>query len=54
MIDFRDWLRAHAEDRTLYERAKRELASRQWRHVQNYADAKTEVIERILARASAP
>ena len=53
MIDFRDWLRAHAEDRALYERAKRELASRQWRHVQNYADAKTEVIERILARASA-
>jgi hypothetical protein len=50
MIAFRDWLRAHAEDRAPYEREKRALASRQWRHVQNYADAKTEVIERIPAQ----
>jgi GrpB-like predicted nucleotidyltransferase (UPF0157 family) len=41
------------EDRMEYERAKRELAGRTWRYVQNYADAKTEVVEAILARALA-
>lgn len=51
MVGFRDWLRTHAEDRALYERTKRDLASRSWRFVQNYADAKTEVVEQILARA---
>lgn len=54
MIDFRDHLRADAEDRELYQRTKRELAVRQWRYVQEYADAKTEVIEAIVARASPP
>ena len=51
MILFRDWLRSHADDRLLYERAKRELAVRTWTHVQDYADAKTSVVEEILARA---
>ena len=51
MLTFRDWLRSHVDDRVLYEQTKRELASRQWRHVQNYADAKTAVVEDILARA---
>ncbi len=51
MLGFRDWLRTHPEDRKLYERAKRELASRDWKYVQNYADAKTEVVEAIIARA---
>lgn len=54
MIDFRDHLRADAADRELYQRTKRELAVRQWRYVQEYADAKTEVIEAIVARASPP
>jgi GrpB-like predicted nucleotidyltransferase (UPF0157 family) len=53
MVAFRDWLRTHADDRARYERAKRELAAREWKHVQHYADAKTEIVERILARASA-
>ena len=53
MLLMRDWLRSHAEDRELYERTKRELAQRQWKYVQNYADAKSEVVEAILARASA-
>lgn len=53
VVGFRDWLRTHVEDRELYERTKRDLASRQWKHVQNYADAKTEVVEQILARAMA-
>lgn len=51
MLLFRDWLRANASDRQLYERAKRELAQKQWKYTQNYADAKTEVVEEILARA---
>ena len=53
MLTFRDWLRTNAEDRELYDQTKRELASRTWRHVQNYADAKTEIVRDILARALA-
>ena len=48
---FRDRLRSDTADRELYERTKRELAARTWRYVQNYADAKTEVVEEIIARA---
>jgi GrpB-like predicted nucleotidyltransferase (UPF0157 family) len=51
MLLFRDWLRSHADDRSLYEETKRELAARTWRYTQNYADAKTEVVQEILARA---
>lgn len=51
MLLFRDWLRSHADDRQLYERTKRELARQSWKYVQNYADAKTEVVRAILARA---
>jgi GrpB-like predicted nucleotidyltransferase (UPF0157 family) len=54
MVGFRDWLRAHPDDRELYERTKRELATRTWRHVQHYADAKTGVVEEIIARAGLP
>ena len=53
MVTFRDWLRAHADDRELYARAKRDLAQRQWKYTQNYADAKTGVVEEILSRARA-
>jgi GrpB-like predicted nucleotidyltransferase (UPF0157 family) len=49
----RDWLRTHEDDRDLYARAKRELAAKQWKYVQNYADAKSEIIQEILARARA-
>jgi GrpB-like predicted nucleotidyltransferase (UPF0157 family) len=51
MLLFRDWLRTHAEDRLLYEETKRELAGRTWKYTQNYADAKSKVVEEILARA---
>jgi GrpB-like predicted nucleotidyltransferase (UPF0157 family) len=54
MVGFRDWLRTHPEDRDLYERTKRELAARTWRHIQHYADAKTAVVEGIMARADLP
>ena len=50
MLTFRDWLRTHVDDRLLYEQTKRELASRTWRNVQNYADAKTSVVQQILRR----
>jgi GrpB-like predicted nucleotidyltransferase (UPF0157 family) len=50
---FRDRLRDHPGDRERYQRAKRELAQRDWTYVQQYADAKTEVIEEIIARARA-
>ena len=48
---FRERLRGHPEDRAHYQRAKRELAERDWTYVQEYADAKTEVVEGIIARA---
>lgn len=53
MVRFRDWLRTHDADRELYERTKRELAARVWGYVQDYADAKGEVVEAIIARAAA-
>jgi GrpB-like predicted nucleotidyltransferase (UPF0157 family) len=51
MLLFRDWLRAHRDDRLLYEETKHELAARTWKYTQNYADAKSEVVQEILARA---
>ena len=52
MVDFRDWLRRNADDRDLYAQVKRELAQRKWTAVQDYADAKSPVISKILARLS--
>jgi GrpB-like predicted nucleotidyltransferase (UPF0157 family) len=54
MIAFRDRLRTHDAERRRYETAKRELASRTWRHVQDYADAKSAIVREILARAGKP
>jgi GrpB-like predicted nucleotidyltransferase (UPF0157 family) len=54
MLGFRDWLRGNTADRELYERTKRTLVGQNWKYVQNYADAKTAVVEEILARALAP
>ncbi len=51
MLAFRDRLRHHDDERRFYEQAKRALAVRDWKYVQHYADAKTEVIEAIVARA---
>jgi GrpB-like predicted nucleotidyltransferase (UPF0157 family) len=52
-LSFRDRLRRHPEERANYQRVKRELSERDWTHVQQYADAKTEVVEAIIARAQA-
>lgn len=53
MLAFRDRIRTNEADRLLYERTKRELAGRTWTYTQDYADAKTEVVEAILERALA-
>jgi GrpB-like predicted nucleotidyltransferase (UPF0157 family) len=53
MLAFRDHLRGNPADLELYERTKRDLADRTWAYVQNYADAKTAVVEEIVARALA-
>jgi len=50
MLRFRDRLRANPTDRKYYEAKKRELAMREWKYIQNYADAKTGVIDEILTR----
>ena len=52
MLRFRDRLRHSDDDRERYAAAKQELAQRQWRHVQHYADAKTAVIEQILSETN--
>lgn len=49
MIRFRDRLRACEDDRKRYEDLKRNLASREWDSIQDYADAKSEVVEEILS-----
>lgn len=51
MITFRDHLRVDPVDRALYEGVKRDLADREWRFVQNYADAKSQVVTDIMQRA---
>jgi GrpB-like predicted nucleotidyltransferase (UPF0157 family) len=53
MLRFRDHLRTNEADRELYAQTKRELAAREWKYVQQYADAKTAVVREILARTSA-
>ena len=46
-------MRQDASERELYAQTKRELAARDWRDMNAYADAKTQVIERIIARSGA-
>jgi GrpB-like predicted nucleotidyltransferase (UPF0157 family) len=53
MLLFRDWLRVSDSDREAYLRVKRELASRAWRHVQHYADAKSGIVQQIMEHAVA-
>ncbi|MET0830541.1 MAG: GrpB family protein [Microbacterium sp.] len=49
----RDWLRFNADDRGLYESTKRSLLRNRWDDMNAYADAKTDVILEIKARARA-
>jgi GrpB-like predicted nucleotidyltransferase (UPF0157 family) len=52
-LTFRDRLRISTEDRRRYEKTKRALAKREWADMNAYANAKTEVIEDIIAAAQA-
>jgi GrpB-like predicted nucleotidyltransferase (UPF0157 family) len=49
----RDWLRESPQDLALYAATKRRLAASDWAYVQDYADAKGEVVGEIMARAEA-
>ncbi len=48
---FRDWLRHDEADRTRYEREKVRLAGQDWPTMNDYADAKSALIEEIMSRA---
>jgi GrpB-like predicted nucleotidyltransferase (UPF0157 family) len=48
LLRFRDRLRGDEAARDRYAHTKQELAQRTWRHVQDYADAKTVVVGEIL------
>ena len=50
-LAFRNRLRTNDAERALYEATKRRLAKQDWPTMQHYADAKTDVIEAIVARA---
>ena len=52
-LDLRDRLRESAADRDLYAATKRALARREWADMNDYADAKSDVVAEILARARA-
>ena len=49
-LHFRDRLRESEADRKTYESAKRELATRQWQDTNDYAEAKSTVIQEIMER----
>lgn len=53
MLRFRDWLRINTSDQEKYAQVKRKLSQRQWRHVQDYADAKDSIVREIMGRANA-
>jgi GrpB-like predicted nucleotidyltransferase (UPF0157 family) len=49
----RESLRQNEEERELYAQTKRELAKQDWPTMEHYAEAKTEVVEGIISRATA-
>ena len=52
MLLFRDWLRSNETDREKYAQVKQNLAKNKWRYVQNYADAKTSIVQEIMKQAN--
>ena len=53
MLDFRDWLTTHPDDMALYGSTKRRLASQSFEYVQDYADAKSDVVSTIFSHIDA-
>jgi GrpB-like predicted nucleotidyltransferase (UPF0157 family) len=49
----RESLRQNEEERELYAQTKRALAKQDWPTMEHYAEAKTEVVEDIISRATA-
>ena len=49
MLAFRDHLRTNEADRRLYAETKERLAKQDWAYVQEYADAKSEVVRQIIS-----
>jgi GrpB-like predicted nucleotidyltransferase (UPF0157 family) len=52
-LDLRDWLTVDSADRELYAVTKRRLSQHSWRDMNDYADAKSDVIRDVLHRARA-
>ena len=53
MLDFRDWLTTHPDDMALYGSTKRRLATQSFEYVQDYADAKSDVVSTIFSHIDA-
>ena len=53
-LAFRDRLRRSPEDRAAYVQLKRDLASREWSDMNEYAEAKTELVDAIITRGTCP
>ena len=51
VLTFRNRLRENIDDRQCYEQTKRELAAKEWSDMNEYAAAKTKVIESIVNAA---
>jgi GrpB-like predicted nucleotidyltransferase (UPF0157 family) len=49
-LAFRDWLRTHPEDRDRYAAEKRRLAAQHWHTMNDYADAKDDIVREIEQR----
>ncbi len=52
-LTFRNRLRTNCAEKQLYEQAKRKLAKEKWTDMNAYAEAKSEVVERIIGAARA-
>ena len=53
VLAFRTWLRQHPQDCFAYERLKLALALREWDDMNEYANAQSELIATLLAKAEA-
>ena len=52
-LAFRDWLRSHPEDHDAYAAAKLRIAQGDFEHMNQYADAKDEIVREIHSRINA-
>lgn len=52
-VDFRNWLRAHPEDREAYNEAKQRIAAGEFATMPDYADAKNAIVQEIQSRIDA-